>query len=114
MVWLPLRGVDSLVTWDRDAGVMAERIDRLIRAEAEFRANVIVVLGSEVQRLRQHRVIVTEQGGSQERLAHLIEVLEQMACKLAAQDGHMACALRRCAHHHGADDLAQLEPARSG
>jgi hypothetical protein len=75
--------------------MVADQIDRLIRAEADFRADVIFALHGEMQRLRQHRTIVDQEGGSQASLLHIVGVLEEIAEKLAEQNGQMSRALGR-------------------
>jgi len=77
---------------------VVDQIDRLIRAEADFRADVIFALHGEVDRLRQHRTIVDQQGGSQECLTRMVGVLEEIAEMLGGQGGQMAFALGRWNH----------------
>ena len=79
---------------------MTDSIDRLVLAEASFRADVISGLHREAQRLRLHHAIVDQQTGSHASLERLVSVVESVADKLREQDGHMARALGRWDGQH--------------
>jgi len=77
---------------------VTDRIENLIWAEASFRSHVVTVLHDEAERLRCHRVVVDQEGGSRDSLDEIVRGLENVAEKLAEQAGLFACALGRCHH----------------